>query len=204
VGGCAVTEEPIEGYKLSRCSYILALLRIRIIKELFPDFNDRVKLYKRDPKGLTPTTEEGKYLIRHVDNEKFKKEVAKFSKKDMEGVEKLDKFLNRMVKVVDPLIDIEPPDASMSRKNFKFLSHMLKYRNDLFDFYHFMTSSTDYYLNLYPESDIIKGTYAVDSTIGAMNSPLNPGSAYVLLHHLIGNLDKEVNSFYVEVIKYNI
>jgi phytoene dehydrogenase-like protein len=195
VGGCAVTEELVEGYKMSRCSYVLALFRNIIIKELFPDFFEKVKLYKRNPKGLTVTTEQGKYLIRRSERELLKQEIAKFSKNDVLGIDRLDSFLERMVKVVDPLIDLEPPNKVL---DFQFLTHILKHRNDLKDFYHFITSSADYYLDKYLESDILKGTYATDAIIGAMNSPYTPGSAYVLLHHVMGNLDNEGSWYYVE------
>ena len=68
VGGCAVTEELLPGYKFSRCSYVLSLFRKKIIEELFPnDFYSKVKLHKRNPKGLTPTKEPGKFLLRRAE-----------------------------------------------------------------------------------------------------------------------------------------
>jgi phytoene dehydrogenase-like protein len=202
VGGCAVTEELVDGYKLSRCSYVLALFRNKIIEELFPNFHNEVKLYKRNPKGLTPTTEEGKYLLRRSERDLLKKDIAKFSTRDIEGIDQLDNFLERMVKIVDPLLDMQPPQGfNLFDSNFReTMFHMLKHRNDLMEFYHFITSSADYYLDKYLESDILKGTLATDAIIGAMNSPYTPGSAYVLLHHVMGSLDKEGNWFYVEVL----
>lgn len=201
VGGCAVTEELIEGYKFSRCSYVLALFRKRIIDELFADdFYQRVKLHLRNPRGMTPTREDGLYLVRRAERDLLKKEIAKFSIKDAENIDKLDKFLERMVKVVDPLLDIQPPTSfNIFSKEFRqTLFHLAKHRNDLFEFYNFITSAASNILDKYLESDILKATFATDAVIGAMNSPYSTGSAYVLLHHVMGELDKEGSWYYVE------
>lgn len=94
VGGCAVTEEIVEGYKFSRCSYVLALFRKCIIDELFADdFYKRVKLHARNPKGLTPTKDDDVYLVRRSEREMLKREIAKFSVKDAESIDKFDHFL---------------------------------------------------------------------------------------------------------------
>jgi phytoene dehydrogenase-like protein len=201
VGGCAVTEELVEGYKLSRCSYVLSLFRKKIIDELFPkEFYEKIKLHKRNPKGLTPTKEVDKYLVRRSERDLLKKEIAKFSKKDAENIDKLDDFLNKMVKIVEPLIDMTPPKKiSPFDINFlKFAFQLARHTKDLYKFYHFLTADAEYYLDKYLESDILKGTFATDAVIGAMKSPRSTGSAYVLLHHVMGTLDDEGSWFYVE------
>jgi len=202
VGGAAVSEELVEGYKLSRCSYVLALFRKRIINELFgDDFYKKIKLYKRNPKGFIPTKEDGVFLRRFSEKERFIKEIAKFSEKDSINYAKLDDFLMRMVKIIDPMIDLNPPNTKniLSLDNLKHLPKIIQNRNDLSEFYHFLTSSAQYYLDYYLENDLLKGYYATDAVIGAMKSPLTPGSAYVLLHHVMGEMDEDGNWFYVEV-----
>jgi phytoene dehydrogenase-like protein len=201
VGGATVTEELYQGYKFSRCSYVLSLFRKKVIDELFgDDFYKNVKLLKRNPKGLTPTKEDGKYLLRRCEKESLRNEVGKFSQKDAEKIFEFDNFLNRMVKIVDPMIDMIPPEKlSIFDRNFlNLINHAFKHRKDLLEFYHFLTSSAEYYLDKYLESDILKGTYATDAVIGAMKSPRSTGSAYVLLHHVMGSLDEEASWFYVE------
>ncbi len=201
VGGCAVTEELHPGYKFSRCSYVLALFRQKIIDELFSeDFHSEVKLLPRNPKGLTPTKEPNQYLLRRMEMSSLEKEIAKFSTKDAVSMKELDAFLTRMVRVVEPMLDMAPPKKlSIFDSDFrKVISHAFKYRKDLLEFYHFLTASAEYYLDKYLESDIIKGTYATDAVIGAMKSPRDTGSAYVLLHHVMGSLDEQGNWFYVQ------
>ena len=202
IGGAAVTEELVEGYKFSRCSYVLALFRKRIIDELFGnDFYQNIKLFKRNPKGFIPTKEDGIFLRRFNERNLLVQEIAKFSKKDSENFIKLDDFLSNMVKIIDPMIDLNPPNSKniISLENLPLLKTVFNKRNDLGDFYHFLTASAQYYLDMYLENDLLKGYYATDAVIGAMKSPMTPGSAYVLLHHVMGDMDEDGNWFYVEV-----
>lgn len=201
VGGCAVTEELYKGYKFSRCSYVLSLFRRNIIDDIYKDsFQKEIKLYKRNPKSFTPHHNNDSFFLRRHEKSLLNNEISKLSKNDVEGVRKLDSFLSQMVKIVDPLIDMEPPQKiDFFNPNFrKMVFHLLKNTKHLFKFYHFITSSAEYYLNKYLENDLIKGTYATDAVVGAMKSPKTPGSAYVLLHHCMGDLDEDGNWFYVE------
>ena len=111
VGGAAISEELVEGYKLSRCSYVLALFRKQIINELFgDDFYNKVKLYKRNPKNFILTKEDVVFLRRFSERQRFVEEIAKFSVKDSVNFIKLDEFLIRIVKIIDPTIDMAPPN----------------------------------------------------------------------------------------------
>lgn len=201
VGGCAVTEELFKGYKFSRCSYVLSLFRKNIIDDIYKDsFYKEIKLYKRNPKSFTPSLKDDSYFVRRHEKNLLNEHIAKLSKNDVNGVSNLDNFLTQMVKIIDPLIDMEPPQKiDFFNPNFRKMAfHMIKNAKSLFQFYHFITSSSEYYLNKYLENDLIKGTYATDAVVGAMKSPKTPGSAYVLLHHCMGDLDQDGNWFYVE------
>ncbi len=81
VGGAALTEQLTEGFKFSRCSYVLSLFRKNIIKEL-DLFKKGLKIYYRDISSLTPTRNVDEYLLFHKDTNKTIAEIAKFSKKD--------------------------------------------------------------------------------------------------------------------------
>jgi phytoene dehydrogenase-like protein len=180
---------------------VLSLFRKKVINELFgQEFFQEVKLLTRNPNGLTPSKETGKYLLRRAEKDLLKKEISKFSEKDAENIEHFEKFLGRMVKLIDPLLDMPPPEriSIFDKKFYIFLAHIFKHRNDLYDFYHFLTSSAEYYLDKYFETDCLKATFATDAVIGAMKGPQSTGSAYVLLHHVMGDLDKEGSWFYVQ------
>ena len=203
VGGAAVTEELVKGYKQSRCSYVLSLLRRKVIDELYgEDFFDKVKLYKRDPNGLTPTKEDGNFLLMKP-GEAFLKEIAKHSVKDSKNYERFENYLQRMIDIVEPMLDIQPPKgiSMFDTDLLKTLSHFIKNRNSLLEFYHFITSSTTSCLDNFFESEILKATLATDSIIGANKSPQCTGSAYVLLHHIMGQINPREHGYwyYVEV-----
>jgi phytoene dehydrogenase-like protein len=205
LGGAAVTEELVQGYKFSRCSYVLSLLRKSVINELFPKtFFEKVKLFKRDPHSFTPMLD-GRYLLFGSNAKKNEQEIAKFSTKDAENYQKFENFLKDMVEVIKPFIDQKPftGKINLSWKGiqflFKLIQHLIKSRNNLLPFYHFLTSSAATYLDYYFECEVLKSTLATDAVIGAMKSPNSLGSAYVLLHHVMGEIDEQGSWFYVQV-----
>ena len=201
VGGAAISEELVDGYKMSRCSYVLSLFRRKIIDELFgDDFFKNIKLHARNPYSLTPTSDD-KYLLLKTDPGFNEKEIAKFSEKDALRFREFEHFLTKMVGVIGPIIDMEPPGkiSIFNKENVTLLKHIFKQRNNLYQFYHFLTSSSSTYLDQYFESEVLKATLATDAVIGAMKSPSSLGSAYVLLHHVMGDIDDKGSWFYVEV-----
>ncbi len=205
LGGAAVTEELVEGYKFSRCSYVLSLLRKSVINELFPKrFFEKIVLFKRDPHSFTPTLD-GRYLLFGSNAKKNEQEIAKFSTKDAENYQKFENFLKNMVQIIKPFIDQKPITGvlNISWKHiqhiFKILEHLINNGNNLIPFYHFLTSSAASYLDYYFESEVLKSTLATDAVIGAMKSPKSLGSAYVLLHHVMGEIDEQGSWFYVQV-----
>ena len=109
IGGAAVSEELVPGYKFSRFSYVLSLLRKVVIDEIFPsNWKDDIKLYKREPSSFTPTKEANKYLLMGSNEEFNKKEISKFSKADAENLESYEAKLSQIVKLISPYLDDEP------------------------------------------------------------------------------------------------
>lgn len=180
---------------------MLGIFRKKIIDELFGrDFKKNVKLYERKSTGFTPTKEDGIYLVQ-ADPKETKKQISRFSTKDAVKYDEFQAFLNTMVKVVKPMILISPPKTpSLFDFNLiRLVTSLLPYKKRWWDLYHLLTSPASYYMDKYFESDIVKASLSVDSIIGAMQSPYTAGSAYVLLHHVIGDMDAEGSWFYCEV-----
>ncbi|CAB3977129.1 pyridine nucleotide-disulfide oxidoreductase domain-containing 2 [Paramuricea clavata] len=177
IGGAAVTEEIIPGFKFSRCSYVLSLLRPQIMKDLkLKDFG--LKLHFRDPNYFTPLAD-GRFLLLGSDEEKNYKEISKFSKPDAKA------------RIDPPII----PDWDLLRK----------LGADLPLFYDLLTAPATKIsilreeANKWFESEPLKACLAMDSIIGATVSPSTPGSAYVLLHHVMGELEGRKSAWaYVE------
>lgn len=148
IGGAAITEELYPNHKLSRASYVLSLLRKKIIDELFPsDWRQKLICYKRNPSSFTPTLEQGNYLVLGGGKKRDFEEISKFSKKDAENYGKYNDMLNEIVKVVGPIIDMTP-----EYKNWKTLSHFAKAfvwkkSDKLAEFYNFLTAPASTILN---------------------------------------------------------
>lgn len=107
IGGAALTEELIPGFKFSRCSYVLSLFRKNIIKELGL-FEKGLKIHYRDIPSLTPTKNVDEYLLMHKDQNRTVQEIAKFSKKDAEKYPEYERYLSQFCSFWDKNIDYIP------------------------------------------------------------------------------------------------
>ncbi|KZV19023.1 pyridine nucleotide-disulfide oxidoreductase domain-containing protein 2 [Dorcoceras hygrometricum] len=193
IGGAAVTEELIPGFKFSRCSYLQSLLRPSVIKEL-ELARHGLKFLKRNPASFTPCLD-GRYLLLGPDKELNHSEISKFSKRDAEAY---PRFL-------DPLLDSSPPEtlaevssfnARMENKLEKsvFWAHCLRRalamgQQELLDFMDLLLSPASKVLNNWFETDVLKATLGTDAVIGTTGNVNSPGSGYVLLHHVMGQTD---------------
>ncbi|KAJ4851464.1 hypothetical protein Tsubulata_014133 [Turnera subulata] len=205
IGGAAVTEELIPGFKFSRCSYLQSLLRPSIIKEL-ELARHGLKLLKRNPSSFTPCVD-GRYLLLGSDGELNHSEISKFSTRDADAYPRYEKQLESFcASVMDPLLDSAPPESSPSESlsfNDRFRDKMHKSvfwarfsrqalslgQKDLVDFMDLLVSPASKVLNNWFESDVLKATLATDAVIGSAISVHTPGSGYVLLHHVMGETD---------------
>jgi phytoene dehydrogenase-like protein len=195
VGGAAVTEEFHPGFRNSVAAYTVSLLNPKVIRELeLPKFGLRV--VERKLSNFLPT-EDGRYLI--VGEGRTASEVAKFSTKD---AARLDAYGERLGVVADVLRDLvleTPPNAiegswrvaipellRAARVGGRLRRLDMSMRRELLSL--FATSAGDY-LDGWFESDPIKAAYGFDGIVGNYASPYTPGSAYVLLHHVFGEVN---------------
>jgi phytoene dehydrogenase-like protein len=195
VGGAAVTEEFHPGFRNSVAAYTVSLLNPKVIRDLeLPKHGLRV--VERLISNFLPT-EDGRYIKSGGGHTHA--EVAKFSKKD---AERLDAYGERLELIADLLRDLvleTPPNvvqgdwrstlqellrATRLGKRLRKLD--MKMRRELLTL--FATSAGDY-LNGWFESDPIKAVYGFDGIVGNYASPYTPGSAYVLLHHVFGEVN---------------
>ena len=192
VGGAAVTEEFHPGFRNSTASYTVSLLNPKIIREL-KLVEHGLRIAERPMANFLP-----------LDDQQFLKlggglvatqaEVAKFSKRDAEKLPSYYAMLDRVAAVLKDLLLETPPNvgggiADMLQawkvgKRFKSLD--MSARRDVLDL--FAKSAGDV-LDSYFESDPIKACFGFDSVVGNFASPYTPGSAYVLLHHVFGEVN---------------
>src|SRR5215471_16656478 len=108
VGGAAVTEEIVPGFKFSVCSYVVSLLRPEIIRDLDLARHGLEIL----PLDGTFTPLDGDYLWRTNDHWKTRREIAHHSRVDAEAYEEYGQAMVRMAKFVKPLLGTVPPDPT--------------------------------------------------------------------------------------------
>lgn len=190
VGGASVTEEPWPGYKVSTLSYLCSLLMPKIIDDLeLKKFG--YHLYPKDPSFFTAFPD-GRHIFFWQDMKKTVAEIAKFSKRDSEIYPKFEEETARLADWIESLLLTTPPNI-VRRKISDFISlgkiglHTLKLKDhNIVDLIKIMTQSTREFLDERFESDEIKTTLATDGVIGTNGGPSTPGTAYVLLHHVMG------------------
>nr|XP_033469736.1 pyridine nucleotide-disulfide oxidoreductase domain-containing protein 2-like [Epinephelus lanceolatus] len=216
LGGAAVSEELFPGFHFSRCSYLLSLLRPHIYADLELKKHG-LKVYMRDPHAFTPMLEEGvggappRSLTLGSDTAMNQREISKFSQKDAKVFPDYVAHLDKLAGAIHPLLDAAPVDipgvtAGSLRKRLAAAKTLmpivkcgLKLGRNIPDFYEIISAPIMKILNRWFESEPLRATLATDAVIGAMTSPSNPGSGYVLLHHVMGELEKEKGAWgYVE------
>ncbi|XP_033371693.1 pyridine nucleotide-disulfide oxidoreductase domain-containing protein 2 isoform X7 [Parus major] len=203
LGGAAVTEEIVPGFKFSRASYLLSLLRPQIYADLELQRHG-LRVLPRDPYSFTPLLENRsppRSLLLGHDMTQTQQQIAQFSQKDAQAYPEYEAFMGRMVLALDPLLDAPPVDTAALGKgsllqqlrNLRTLKPLLQaglaLGRQLPHYYEVLTAPISKILDHWFESEPLKATLATDAVIGAMASPHTPGSGYVLLHHVMGELE---------------
>ena len=192
VGGSAVTEEINPGFKYTVCSYVVSLLRPEIIRDL------QLARYGLEILPLESTVTPlpgGDYLGRWADHDQTRRELYRHSPHDAEAYDDFGTLMYQLAYAVKPILEMVPPNpTSMSvrdlRALFKLGRHFRSLGAERFRQLHkLMTMSAADYLDEWFETDSLKATMAASGIIGTFLGPRSPGTAYVLLHHYIGELD---------------
>jgi phytoene dehydrogenase-like protein len=192
VGGAAVTEEIFPGYKFTEFSYVVSLLRPEIIRELeLPRHGLKILPL---PSTFTPM-ENGDYLASWDDHDLTRRELYRHSPKDAEAYDEYARVMARAAKAIKPLINLIPPDpSSLHPRDLFNLLKLGQYaaslsEKELYRIAKLVTQSSADMLEEWFETDALKGTKAASGIIGTFLGPRSPGTAYVLLHHYMGEID---------------
>lgn len=188
VGGAAVTEEFTPGFRASTFSYVMSILHPRIIADLELR---RFGLKVLPASDLFCPLSRDDSLIFSDDLARTQASFARFSRKDAEAYPAFDAYLQESLQVVRRLLFQTPIDPT--RTDWRHLKETARlaweYRKIGSQFYRIvdlLTQSADAYLSQWFESDVVKAVFAYYASIGTFAGPKTPGSAYVLLHHLMG------------------
>ncbi len=186
LGGMSVTEELWPGIRVNTGAYVLSLLRPKIIQDL-QLYKFGLEVYTKDP-GLFVPFENGKKLYIWTDTKKTQKEIEKFSKKDAVNYEKWINFWEPFYQMADFFFLNEPvkfEDAEELVKMFKGMVNEEQALNLLRTFVQDGKSLLDEFF----ESDEVKSALIEDAVVGTFASPSMPGTAYVLAHHVLGEVN---------------
>src|SRR5579863_5677275 len=191
VGGAAVTEELFPGFKFSVCSYVVSLLRPEIIRELdLPRYG--LEILPLD--GTFTPLPGGDYLWRVNDHWKTRREIARHSRLDAEAYDEYGPAMVRMAKFVKPILSMTPPDpTTISLRDLRSLAFLgRRFRalpaRDQASLVQLMTMSASDFLDQWFETDVLKATMSASGIIGTFLGVRSPGTAYVLLHHYMGEI----------------
>jgi phytoene dehydrogenase-like protein len=194
-GGAATTEAPwpdAPDFKVTRLSYVMSLLPPTIIKDLELDRHG-YKIYPMGP-YYQAFPEGGSIKLYADDARRNYESVSQWSKKDADVMPKWDAWLAGLADVLGPLLLTVPP-AIGSRKPRDLAGTLkLAWRHrgldvrTIADVTRLMTMSIADLLDDWFESPEVKGALAVNGVIGTWAGPYEPGTAYVMAHHSIGDV----------------
>ncbi len=192
LGGAAVTEEVFPGFKFSVCSYVVSLLRPEIIRDLeLPRHG--LEILPLD--GTFTPMPNGDYLWRVNDHGRTHREIARHSKLDAEAYDEFGKAMQAMCRFVKPILSMVPPDPATlnPRELMKLLFIGRRFQGltseDKYNQVQLMTMSAIDFLDQWFETDVLKATMSASGIIGTFLGVRSPGTAYVLLHHYMGEID---------------
>jgi phytoene dehydrogenase-like protein len=200
LGGCATSEQLWPGYQVSTAAYVISLFLPEIIRDL------RLRHYgftvlSRSPSSFTPLLD-GRHLMLGADESQNYSEIAKFSERDAENYPKYQALLERVANVLEPILSRAAPDPLPLPKERRKIGvgKRLRDTGKMWDLYRafsdlgddipnaveLITGAARPILERWFEAEVLKATLATDAVIGAFAPPSAPGTAYVLLHHVMG------------------
>ncbi|HED66287.1 MAG TPA: NAD(P)/FAD-dependent oxidoreductase [Planctomycetes bacterium] len=198
LGGAAVSEEVFPGFTYSVCSYVVSLLRPWIIRDLeLARFG--LELIPLESSFLP--LPDGDSLCRWSDGARTRDEVSRFSPRDAETLAEFSRAMGRIGRFVRPIIDAPAPEP-MSLKPADLIGLLRLGRHfqdapvDEMELrLKLLTMSAVDFLDEWFESDVLKAPMSVSGIIGTFLGVRSPGTAYVLLHHYMGEIDGAFRSW---------
>ena len=198
IGGAAVSRELHDGWTYSNCSYVCSLLRREIIRDLeLPRFGLQVIPYE----GGATFTPDGDYFAYMSDHDALRREMGRHSAKDVDAYERFSQTVIRQCRFIRPFLLRNAPDpTSLRPRDIQELLFLVKQAHglggkELGETLRFWSMSIGDFLDEHFESDLIKAHIAGAGIIGTGLGVYSPGTAYVLLHHYMGDVDGSIGAW---------
>jgi phytoene dehydrogenase-like protein len=198
IGGAAVSRKLYKDFTYSNCSYVCSLLRPEIMRTLeLPRYGLQIIPYE----GGCTMMRNGGHLALYDNHDALRREIARHSARDAEAYDRYARDVMRQCRFIKPLLMREPPDpTSFKPRDLGELLYLARRfhgmgEERMYDTLRFWTMSCADFLDEYFESAIVKAHFAGSSIIGTALGPRSPGTAYVLLHHYMGDIDNTVGAW---------
>jgi phytoene dehydrogenase-like protein len=188
IGGAAVSQEIVPGFTFSVFSYLMSLLHLKVIADLDLRSHGFEVLPASDMFSPLP---DGRHILFSDSVAKSQKSFATFSKHDAEIYPAFDRYITESANVVRKMLLETPVDPTKRdwrsfRENAKFFWKYRKIGDQFYRLIDLLTMSADDYLSRWFESDVVKAVLAYYTGIGTFAGPKTPGSAYIIMHHIMG------------------
>lgn len=192
IGGAAVTEEFHPGFRNSVAAYTVSLLDPKVIKDLELHKNG-LTILERKINNIWPHPD-GNFLAFPPGGENLKAEIALFSQHDADALERYSRDIEMVAEIMRDLLLQTPPNIGGGiRDIFKAAKLGNRLRKLTLEderiFLDIFTKSVSDFLDFYFENDRVKAAFAFDGVVGNYADTKTPGSAYVLMHHVIGEVN---------------
>ncbi len=198
IGGASVSRELYPGWTYSNCSYVCSLLRPEISRDLeLARHGLQVVPYH----GGVTFTQDGDHFGNYPDAERLHREMARHSRRDANAYERFEADVTKQTRLIRQFLLATPPDpTSFKPKDLKGLLEFASAftgmgEEGLLDSVRFWTMSIGDFLDEYFETDVIKAHLSGSGVIGTALGVYSPGTAYVLLHHYMGEVDGNVGAW---------
>ena len=198
IGGATVSRELHKDWIYSNCSYVCSLLRPEITRDLeLPRHGLQVVPYG----GSVTFCENGDYFGDYPDHERRYREIARHSVRDANAYGRYEADVMKQTRLIRPFLMRTPADpTSLKLRDLKEIAVLAKAfgqmgEEGLADTLRFWTMSIGDYLDEYFDTDVLKAHLAGSGIIGTALGVYSPGTAYVLLHHYMGDVDGTVGAW---------
>ncbi|MFD2856093.1 phytoene desaturase family protein [Seohaeicola zhoushanensis] len=198
IGGAAVSRSLEPGWTYSNCSYVCSLLRREIVRDLdLPRFGLQVIPYE----GGATFTPDGDYFAYYSDHDALRREIARHEPRDVDAYDRFSRTVIRQCRFIRPFLLRNAPDpTSLKVRDLQELLFLLRRANglgarELAETMRFWTMSIGDFLDAHFESPLIKAHLAGSGIIGTGLGVYSPGTAYVLLHHYMGDVDGAIGAW---------
>jgi len=198
IGGASVSLKKYKDWIYSNCSYVSSLLRPEVYRSLeLAKYGLQIVPYG----GSATLAQNGDYIGSYVDPDVSRREMARLSPRDADAKVRFDRDIMRQCRFIRQFLLRTPPDpTSFKPRDLLEMLHMgktlLRMGEDvIYDMMRLYTMSISEYLDEYFEHPLIKAAKAGSGIIGSAMGVFSPGTAYVLLHHAMGDVDGNMGAW---------